>query len=617
MSTIYHSLVVGLTLSNALIEFGVEPAPLLIPALVCSVDPARASALGASAHQVNEASTDAQSTTYLLMVDGRLRTHRGPVVEDGPDFVLELRAGAIRIPRAKVVGQFESKLEAYEHQRERLPDRDPDEQMKLARWCLSNGLPEQAAAQLTQVLAWRPNDAEALAMKQSLKSTAKLAESKRDPGLVQTSATRGRTTDLSAEQGLRELDDSVIARIRRNRRGIGTPTIYDLPEATAVRRFQEYANVIHPILQSRCASCHHEERDSNFRLIRARVPRDLTNPLLVKTNLQTTLALINREQPSYSLLLINAALPHGPEQVPIIPDPNSIEYRTLWNWIDSLKGTADFAATPVETTGYRASSTTINSENGYGGGFASGRGGPSVPSEAASFPTATIGTLVEEGNQSSPSNTPESLGVVRRFRGTVAAPSVPDQLDFQTVSPLIGGPHAAPIVGGEQPAVPPPSGLIPQNREGALSIGDQTRGRVLNQPDPFPLDPASFPTPGGFVPPPGPAPIPTPSSGPTQGRMIQGVPSPAPAPVPVSDSVSPVPTPRGQPTRAPVKGPVVQGDHIILPDGTRVPVFDADDVEEEGKKRNESESERNIDPMLEQFFRQRRTGGNPSPSRPQ
>ncbi len=50
--------------------------------------------------------------------------------------------------------------ELYRFQVARLPAGDPDERMKLARWCLTEHLTDQAKEQLLAIKAMCPDDAE-------------------------------------------------------------------------------------------------------------------------------------------------------------------------------------------------------------------------------------------------------------------------------------------------------------------------------------------------------------------------------------------------------------------------------------------------------------------------
>ena len=82
------------------------------------------------------------SPTVLLLSNGKVLT--GPISEDGSNYVIKQGVNELRYPRRDVEGAFVSLEDAYRYKRARVPDRDPDEQLKLARWCMSMKLMAEA-----------------------------------------------------------------------------------------------------------------------------------------------------------------------------------------------------------------------------------------------------------------------------------------------------------------------------------------------------------------------------------------------------------------------------------------------------------------------------------------
>ena len=205
--------------------------------------------------------------------------------------------------------------------------------MKLAQWCLSQGLNAEATAQLQAVVALNPGHAKAKAMLQNLALSAQRAAPS-DPEVSRTGAT------AAAPDRPEELNSDVLAQIRRDQGQVrpAPPVIFDLPPALAVRRFQEFAWFVHPELQRRCAQCHNERSDRQFQLVEAKSRRDLSNHLLVTTNLDATLRLIDPDNPAKSDVLVSSVMPHGPSGRPILSGPNDPSYQRLATWINGLKG---------------------------------------------------------------------------------------------------------------------------------------------------------------------------------------------------------------------------------------------------------------------------------------
>ena len=67
--------------------------------------------------------------------------------------------------------------------------------------------------------------------------------------------------------------DSAVLRGAERRMGItGLPVIFDLPQAMAVQRAEEFRQYVHPVLQAYCAKCHNADYDGPFQLVPASNP---------------------------------------------------------------------------------------------------------------------------------------------------------------------------------------------------------------------------------------------------------------------------------------------------------------------------------------------------------
>lgn len=557
MSTYHHLLVVGLSVSviatAPAAAFGQEPGatpagPAATPD--AAAEPARADeSVQAPPSSVTPEAAAPSSRTVLMMTDGNVRIFDAEVVEETDAYVVRLPAGDIRVDRDQVEARFATVREAYAYRRDHLPDRDPDERLKLAQWCLEQDLTDEAMEQLRGVLDWDNGNRRAEAMLRNLRASATLASRRptADPNVARAGAVLDAMPAGLDPGRPRELDPSVILQMRRNHGPVSTPQIFDLPEATAVARFREFARTVHPVLQNRCARCHDEESDRNFRIIRARVPKDMTNALLVKTNLGAALGLIDRANPAHSPLLVNAALPHGPEQRPILPDPGSPEYRALWTWIESLERESSPAAPAPPGVFTPGAPTAASMTSGaYGGGFGSRRGGP-VPTVTAPQPAPIQPTA------------PYADGsVVQTLGGTKVHESVPPDADFNTVSPLLGGPSSAP-----------------------LSID----GRTIVPPTTY---------------------------APSQEMARPTAPAPPPTVAPAPPSASPIAPPPGTPGQPVVRPEVIvqpDGSKLMrMPDGSLLPYMDGKALENSRSDDGESKQFK-IDPALLQNFQQRRHGG--------
>jgi hypothetical protein len=152
------------------------------------------------------------------------------------------------------------------------------------------------------------------------------------------------------------------------------PVIFDLPTSQAVKRADEFTRFVHPVLQLHCAKCHNEHYDGGFQLIQIRNKKDQTRETL-RANLDSTLKLIDRDNPPRSELLSSSLRPHGngKNTRPIFQGSNDGSYRILAAWVNNLRvrktpelpATARMAATGQETgEAFAADRTRISRDPG-------------------------------------------------------------------------------------------------------------------------------------------------------------------------------------------------------------------------------------------------------------
>lgn len=376
--------------------------------------------------------------TVLLLSNGKVL--QGEILKDESGYVLKHKVGVMHFPRRNVEMTFRSMEEVYDYKKSRCPENDPDERLKLATWCLEQQMKPEAKAHLAAILELSPENRRARAM---------LANLERSPGTTPPVDTEVIRTSVEveaappAELNLNRLREEYA----RHPRSQEMPAIFDLETPMAVRRFQEYSRSVHPILQRQCARCHNEQFQGDFQMIQTRARRDLTNDLILRSNLDATLRIVNREDLAHSPLLSAAGMTHGAGGKPVLGGPNSPEYRVLANWVKSLKtGQADG---PGAIPGPGAAPVPP------GEGFAADRFG-SVPDPAqpptardmkttAPRPLATSphSVLGPEGEEVATSPTPAGSLIPGSEVGTPRNPPPPS--DFET-PPLSGGPNPAKVV---------------------------------------------------------------------------------------------------------------------------------------------------------------------------
>ena len=295
----------------------------------------------------------------LMLINGLII--KGTISEEGKDFVVGQHFGTMRFPKQRVAGAFNSMHDAYEYQVQQLPDRDCEEHMKLARWCLNMKLHAEAKEQLEKVLQLSSKHPQALAMLFTMEQAAAVAAQRhRDPEVKQTSALEAVDNHPGA------LDSAVIQKAQRRLNITGLPVIFDLPTPLAIRRTEEFITLVNPLLQAYCVRCHDGNYNGEFQLVPIKSRAGQTQDAL-RANLDATLRLIDQENPAKSDLLTASLRAHGypPRNRPIFPGSNDKAYQVLSAWAHSLRSPSDIKEAA------RAQAARNAPENGEA--FAAGR----------------------------------------------------------------------------------------------------------------------------------------------------------------------------------------------------------------------------------------------------
>ncbi len=271
--------------SRILVMFGmtvVIPVGIVVGNRVDADEPPRD---GASVSRAGSPSVE----RMLLLSNGQIV--QGVISDDNLQYQVVQRVGVLKFPKKRVEGVFGSVREIYRYKLEQLPERDSEERMKLAHWCLNRQMIPEAREQLTKVVGLNPRNQQAQAMLVSIDQAATIAELRqRDPEVRQTQAER------LADDRPATLDSAVIRGAQSAMRISGSPVIFDLPRPLAITRATEFAKYVHPLLQAYCAKCHNENHDGAFQLVQYRTRADQTTDAL-RANLDATLRLVRPGKP--------------------------------------------------------------------------------------------------------------------------------------------------------------------------------------------------------------------------------------------------------------------------------------------------------------------------------
>jgi hypothetical protein len=328
----------------SLTALGLSGSALL---LLGAADPAAPAPSGRSA--------PGPSRAVLLLTNGHIK--EGLVSESGSLYYLHVKGGKIPYPKTSVEKVGHSLGEIYEYKKSLVPERDPDEHMKLALWCLTHGLRAEAKAQLEDVLELSPRNPRAIQMLDKIGGYEdRLAM--RDPAVHPAGAE-------VVDDGPETLNPAIVERGFRALGISGLPKIPGLPTALAVKRAGEFNQLVDPIVQFHCARCHNEEYPGSFRLVRYRSKRDKT-PEARHANLDAVLALVDMENPIKSELLSSTLRPHGrgSNVRPIFRGSNDPSYQILAAWVNSLRPPQAQAAA-AQARGSRFGAAEPSSTEGF------------------------------------------------------------------------------------------------------------------------------------------------------------------------------------------------------------------------------------------------------------
>ena len=417
--------------------------------------------------------------TYRALLLSNGKVVQGEIVEDANAGVYRLRGrvGTVPYPRTMVLTAAGSVEELYRFQAARLPSGDPDERMKLTRWCLAQQLKPQAREQLLAIQEMCPDDNEVKRMLYNLASTT--APPTVDADVRQTSG------ELPRGDAPASLDPRVVKNAQKRFNAL--PEIFDLPQAQAVKRANEFADFVQPVLQQSCVRCHNEKYQGEFQLVEIKVRRDWGNSDIARANLDATLRLINPDDPARSELLSAGLVPHpAGSKNAIFKGPNDRNYQVLATWSRSLR-LARAGNTADRSSGDDVSRAGFSStDNATGDGFAADRSGRQTGLPA--IPPAYQGAAPKAGTPRSPSGEPGG-------KAALASPVPPPRVMIQSydeAAEFVNAPGDNPqfltpfAVGGA--SSPRTAAASPRPRAGLPALPGQA-----NAPEAAPSTPAVVP----------------------------------------------------------------------------------------------------------------------------
>ena len=235
-----------------------------------------------------------RATGHVLVLENE-RILEGDITRDGDQYRVRRSIGETCVPGDTVLCLCADLEEAYRYLHARANLGDPDERMRLARWCQLHGLRAHALAEVTAAVDLRPGDPESRQMLHLLQHPSPTATAAKSP--------QAKPTPESSPPALEVTSQAL---------GLFTTRVQ-------------------PILMNTCASCHATGRGGAFKL--ARAFGGATNRRATQQNLAAVLGQINHLYPQGSPLLVKALSIHGRAEQPPLKDRETPAYRTLDEWV--------------------------------------------------------------------------------------------------------------------------------------------------------------------------------------------------------------------------------------------------------------------------------------------
>jgi hypothetical protein len=207
------------------------------------------------------------------------------------------QGGEVWLPATQVLKVCASREEAFNYVASLADQRDPDERLRLARWCQMNGLYEQGLQQATAALQMRPRHAEARQLVELLKRAA-----------------QAKCTQTAAAPKPAAAPEEALPPVDIDLETLGT-----------------FASRVQPILMNTCLQCHTAGKGGRFHLARAFDGATL-NRKATQQNLTAVLAQVNADQLELSPFLIKAVSLHGNCVQPPIRGRDTPPYHALREW---------------------------------------------------------------------------------------------------------------------------------------------------------------------------------------------------------------------------------------------------------------------------------------------
>lgn len=292
--------------------------------------------------------------SLLLLRNGNVLA--GEITQAGDYYVVLLGTSEIRLPARDVEAQVASLDEAYQLKKFGLFGRGAEPHLKLAEWCLRQGLHARCGEQLIEAIRVEPGHSGIAPIERRL---AQAMEHK--PAGVPTPARAASSVTVRSD----DLEKAIGA----------------LPKASVER----FAAVVQPLLLNRCGAnaCHGANAKTEFHVLRPPGGQAATQRF-TQRNLYAALQYIDKANPEESPLVVLPARQHGSSLVPVFDKQTQKQLEELRAWV-RLTVAAPEPAAPVQPATIPAVEAEALSQPGDGGANQTNAPGAEAKGPAAEF----------------------------------------------------------------------------------------------------------------------------------------------------------------------------------------------------------------------------------------
>lgn len=260
--------------------------------------------------------------SFVVLRDGKLV--EGTVTKTaGKVFV---KRGVVDQPYPADQVQFigSSRDDVYKFMLGRVKADDAPGRFKVARWCMLNGLREQALAEAREVVRLQPNNTAAAEMARTLDESLRLFPA--DGSTPKPAATGLPAVPPPAPApGLPAVPPPATS--------LAPPTTVSEPEPDITQEAAvAFAPRVQPVLFNLCAECHARPTHAGaFRLTKG--SGFDADPQVTRHNLSAAAGQVRKGDPAASPLLTKALSAHGGMKQPVVTGRHAPAYRVLEAWV--------------------------------------------------------------------------------------------------------------------------------------------------------------------------------------------------------------------------------------------------------------------------------------------